>query len=54
MDDKRIKTRIKNIIRKLGFEIRKLDNRLISLKPEIKPVGNVLISHTLNPFLKNG
>ena len=50
-----VKQLVKAITQKLGVEVCKNENKIISLKPETKPKGNVLLSYTINPFLlKNG
>jgi hypothetical protein len=50
-----MKMLLKEILNKLGFEIKKIDRRVASLKTENGCRGNVLLSYILDPFLlKNG
>jgi glycosyltransferase involved in cell wall biosynthesis len=41
---------LKEISHKLGFEIKRLDQRVVSLKPENGSLGNVLLSYIVDPF----
>jgi hypothetical protein len=51
-----MKSIIKNIIKKMfGIEVirfdRRLERRIVTLKPEFKNKGNVLISYVIDPFI---
>jgi len=46
-----LKKIIKEITAKFGIEISRTDRRIISLKPDKKCLGNVLLSYIIEPFL---
>jgi glycosyltransferase involved in cell wall biosynthesis len=46
-----LKKIIKQVAMKLGIEISRTDRRIISLKPNKKGLGNVLLSYIIDPFL---
>lgn len=52
-----MRSSIKKIIHKLGIEVKKTggsDEKCITLKPKGTSLGNVLLSYTINPFLRKG